>query len=302
MASSFTLAHLTDAHLPPAPWPPMGELALKRALGFINWKRARESLTDAAMLRRMIDDLRAQKPDHVAMTGDIVNLGLQAEFKAARGWIESLGAPEDVSFVPGNHDAYVRQALPTLAQTFAPWTHGEARAQSESAFPYLRVRGAVALIGVSSAVPTALFMATGKVGADQIAKLRALLVDCRARGLMRVVMVHHAPIPGMRAMRRMVDAPAVADVIAQEGAEVVLHGHHHRRMVNWIASPNTLTRGGRIPVVGAPQASTRLKDESHRAAYHLVALSRRGEGVEVSVRARGPDRETGAIGELPAVT
>ena len=301
LANSFTLAHLTDAHLPPAPWPPLAELALKRALGFINWKRARESLTDAPMLRRLMDDLRAQKPDHIAMTGDIVNLGLQGEFEAARKWLEALGAPDDVSFVPGNHDAYVRQALPTLAQAFAPWTRGDSSAQKESAFPYLRVRGDVALIGVSSAVPTALFMATGKVGADQIAGLRALLAEARAHGLMRVVMVHHAPIAGMHAMRRMVDAPAVADAIAQEGAEIVLHGHHHRRMVNWIASANTLALGGRIPVVGAPQASTRLKDEPHRAAYHLVSLTRRGEGVAVSVRARGPEDETGAIGELSAV-
>ena len=301
LADPFTIAHLTDAHLPPAPWPPTGELALKRLLGFINWKRARQSLTDAPMLRRLIDDMRAQKPGHVAMTGDVVNLGLRGEFAAARDWIDGLGAPEDVSFVPGNHDAYVRQALAALAQTFIPWTKRDAAERGEGLFPYLRVRGDVALIGVSSAVPTALFMATGKVGADQIAKLRAILADARARGLARVVMVHHAPISGMHPMRRMIDAAEVADVLAQEGAEIVLHGHHHRRMVNWIASEKTLTLGGRIPVDGAPQASTRLTDDSRRAAYHLVSLARRGEAVAVSVRARGPDRETGLIGELPAV-
>jgi 3',5'-cyclic AMP phosphodiesterase CpdA len=301
LTTSFTIAHLTDAHLPPAPWPPSDELALKRVLGFINWKRGRQRLTDAAMLERLTDDMRAQKPDHVAMTGDVVNLALRREFQAAGRWMESLGAAEDVSFVPGNHDAYVRQALPTLADTFAPWTGADAPGPDDRPFPYLRVRGEVALIGVRSGVPTALFMATGEVGANQLDALRALLADCRARGLIRVVMVHHAPIPGLPRMRGMVDAAAVAQVLAQEGAEIVLHGHHHKRMLHWISSEKTLALGGRIPVVGAPQASTSLKDDRHRAAYHLVSLTRREEGIAVSVRARGPDWKTGAIVELQAM-
>ena len=270
-------------------------------LGFINWKRGRQRLTDAAMLQRLTSDMRAQKPDHVAMTGDVVNLALRSEFQAARRWMESLGAAEDVSFVPGNHDAYVRQALPNLADTFAPWTASDVPSPSDGPFPSLRVRGDVALIGVRSGVPTALFMATGEVGAEQLGALRALLADCRARRLIRVVMIHHAPIPGLPRMRAMVDAAAVAHVLAQEGAEIVLHGHHHKRMLNWIASDKTLALGGRIPVVGAPQASTTLKDDHHRAAYHLVSLARREEGFAASVRARGPDRKTGAIIELPAV-
>jgi len=276
-------------------------LAFKRVLGFINWKRGRQRLTDEAMLQRLTDDLRAQKPDHVAMTGDVVNLALRREFQSARRWVEGLGAAEDVSFVPGNHDAYVRQSLPSLADTFAPWTAGDAPGPAADRFPYLRQRGEVALIGVRSGVPTALFMATGEVGADQLGRLRAILADCRARGLIRVVMVHHAPIPGLPIMRRMVDAEAVARVLAQEGAECVLHGHHHKRMLHWIASDKTLALGGRIPVVGAPQASTTLKDDRHRAAYHLISLAQREGGIAVSVRARGPDRKTGAIFELPAV-
>ena len=71
-------------------------------------------------------------------------------------------------------------------------------------------------------------------------------------------------------MRRMVDAPDVRLALAEEGAELVLHGHHHKRMVNFIDSERTQTAGGRIPVVGAPSASTWLTDDKHRAAYHLV--------------------------------
>ena len=38
------------------------------------------------------------------------------------------------------------------------------------AFPYLRRRGPLALIGLTTAVPTSLLMSTGQLGAAQIAK------------------------------------------------------------------------------------------------------------------------------------
>src|SRR5580692_538710 len=105
---SFTIAHLTDAHLAPAPWPRLSEMRLKRFMGYVNWKRSRERLSDMAGLERIVDDLRAQAPDHVAMTGDLVNIALPAEFRRAAAWMHTLGDPSEVSFTPGNHDAYVR--------------------------------------------------------------------------------------------------------------------------------------------------------------------------------------------------
>jgi 3',5'-cyclic AMP phosphodiesterase CpdA len=162
---SFTIAHLSDAHLGPAPWPGLGEMRLKRFMGFVNWKRARERLNDMAMLARLVADLRAQSPDHVAMTGDVVNIGLPAEFRRAAAWMRALGEPADVSFTPGNHDAYVRDAMEGLAETFAPWTSSDTGADGPNRFPFLRVRREVALIGLSSGVPTGPLMATGRLGA-----------------------------------------------------------------------------------------------------------------------------------------
>ena len=119
---SFTIAHITDPHLSPAPMPGFADLRLKRVMGFINWKRGRERLNDMALLKRLVADLRAQRPDHVAVTGDLVNIGMAAEFQRAALWMETLGEASDVSFVPGNHDAYVRASMPLLEATFAPWT------------------------------------------------------------------------------------------------------------------------------------------------------------------------------------
>ena len=117
---SFTIAHITDPHLSPAPMPGFADLRLKRVMGFINWKRGRERLNDMGLLKRLVEDLRAQRPDHVAVTGDLVNIGMPVEFQRAALWMETLGEPYDVSFVPGNHDAYVRASMPLLGTTFAP--------------------------------------------------------------------------------------------------------------------------------------------------------------------------------------
>ena len=59
---SFTIAHLSDAHLGPAPFPGLGEMRLKRFMGWVNWKRGRERLNDTAMLARLVADYARSRP------------------------------------------------------------------------------------------------------------------------------------------------------------------------------------------------------------------------------------------------
>ncbi len=277
---TFTIAHLSDPHLSPAPFPGGRELRLKRFLGWVNWKRARERLNDMEMLGRLVADMRAQNPDHVAMTGDAVNLGLCSEFSRAAEWMRELGAPADVSFTPGNHDAYVRDALPALARTFAPWTEG-------FRFPYLRRRGEVALIGLNTGLPTAPFLATGRLGAAQLHAFATLLRE--TAGLARVAMIHHPPMRGGRApvLRGLDDARDFESLISEWGAELILHGHTHRAMGRRMPSRATRNALGFVPVLGAPSVSAAAPDAVHRACYYLVALDRDGEGWRTSWRARG---------------
>ena len=68
------------------------------------------------MLAKIVADMKAQAPDHIAVTGDIANIALPAEFTRGRDWLESLGDATDVTFVPGNHDVYVRQAAADAAR------------------------------------------------------------------------------------------------------------------------------------------------------------------------------------------
>jgi 3',5'-cyclic AMP phosphodiesterase CpdA len=289
----FVLAHLSDVHIGPLPRPHPRDLLGKRLTGYINWKRGRHRVHDMDVLARLVADLRAQRPDHIAMTGDILNIGLPAEFPLGRAWLESLGHPHDVSFVPGNHDAYVRGSLPHLAATFAPWVRDGA--PHEPMFPYLRVRGEVALIGLSSGNPTAPLLASGTLGGPQRAAFAALLDETRR--LVRVVMIHHPPYRrGASAGRGLTDAAAFEAIVKRHGAELVVHGHNHRGSISRIAGA-----GGPVPVVGVASASAVPGTLMHRAAYHVYTIERTDGRLTIAGHARGlvsGGREIGDLGPL----
>ncbi|HXD46030.1 MAG TPA: metallophosphoesterase [Pseudolabrys sp.] len=260
----FTLAHLSDVHLAPLPRPRIGELVNKRITGYINWLRGRRFVHDRAVLERLVDDLKEQAPDHIAITGDIANIALEEEFVRGRRWLQQLDSFKNVSFVPGNHDAYVRQAV-RYAPQWAPYMTGDDGAVG---FPYVRRRGPVALIGLSTAVATAPFMATGRLGPNQLAALTALLNRTRAEGLFRVILIHHPPVSEAKPHKRLTDAAGFLSVIAAHGAELVLHGHDHLHMLNWLDGPG----GTRVPAVGVPSASAAPGTAHDAAAYNLYRI------------------------------
>jgi 3',5'-cyclic AMP phosphodiesterase CpdA len=290
---AFRLAHLSDAHIGPIPRPRLRELLGKRATGYANWLHKRARQHDMALLARLVEDLKAQAPDHVAMTGDVVNIGLPAEIAEAEEWLRRLGHPDDVSFSPGNHDAYTPGSMPKLTETFAPWMTDDGGARG---FPYLRRRGGVALIGLGSGVPTAPFVASGRLGGEQLARLATLLELTQAEGLGRVVLLHHPPHRGgARPLRGLGDAAAFEAVIARHGAELVLHGHNHQQSLHWLHGPEKET-----PIVGVASASARPQTHRPGAAYHLFEFSRENGQVRVALRARGLDAESGEIVDLGA--
>src|SRR5512144_798727 len=61
---AFTLAHLSDPHLPPLPAARLRDLASKRALGYLNWTRNRHNDRRRAVLDALVADVGAQQPDH----------------------------------------------------------------------------------------------------------------------------------------------------------------------------------------------------------------------------------------------
>jgi 3',5'-cyclic AMP phosphodiesterase CpdA len=262
---AFTLAHLSDVHLAPLPQPRLSELMGKRLTGYINWQRKRQYVHVPATLAALVADLKAQSPDHIAVTGDIANIGLPQEYLNGRDFLESLGTARDVTFVPGNHDIYVPEAAAFAARQWEPWMCDD---DGKSGFPFVRRRGPVAIIGVNSGVPTAPFVATGWIGPKQLAELAALLKALKQENLFRVVMIHHPPVSQAGRHKRLLDADVFKRVIAAQGAELILHGHDHVHMINWLNGPD----GTRVPAVGVPSASAKPGMDHDNAAYHLYRI------------------------------
>lgn len=263
----FLLAHLSDPHLGPLQIARFSELVSKRAIGFLNWHRRRRGIHRAEVLAAIVKDLQASQADHVAVTGDLVNLSLEAEFAPARLWLDALGPAEKVTVIPGNHDAYVRA---TAEHSYRHWDeYMRDDTPRQPRFPFLRRRGPVALIGLSSGVPTGFFMASGRLGDDQLAALADLLAAAEKEGLFRVVLVHHPPRSRrMNHFKRLIDGRAFRRLLADRGAELVLHGHDHVHSLLWLAGPRR-----RIPAVGVPSASATFHTDEDPAAYNLYAIA-----------------------------
>ncbi len=311
------IAHLTDIHLPPVPVPQLRELSLKRLLGFLNWHRSRKFLHNADVVERIVRDLKQQNFDHLIVSGDLVNLALEAEFVAGAEWMARLGPTENISFVPGNHDYY------GSAENFTARTahHGTASVAPLSAYmqsdyhqsdtlqpvrdflsgagngplqSFLKVVGEVAIIGLNSAIPTPPFKAYGELDAASLAFLEDCLPALKRAGFYRCVVLHHPPIAGLTPARRALrNAQELNAQLVIYGAELVLYGHNHRQQVNRLE-----TSDGFCHVVGTPSASICKAGPYDRARYNLFHIERTKDSWKTSMQGRGLIEDYGAVNDL----
>lgn len=314
----ITLTQISDVHLAPVTglWP--RHWNAKRLLGFLNWHYRRADIHRRDVVDRLIADMHKQKPAHIVVTGDLVNLGLPAELEQAKAWLASLGPPHAVSVIPGNHDIYVSMRRDIgVARWIKNMTSNDAGAalllqdpQNENpssnsfaapgpslqsikknqqeikpaSFPYCRVVGPLALIALNSSVPTAPFYATGIIGKEQCSALGHVLDRAREAGLVRVVLIHHPPLVGQAPRRRALrDASDLQDVLTAHGTELVLHGHNHRESINWIKGPLDSA-----PVIGVPSGSAaRVHGNEPLARYNVIRIIKWNNHVRFDVTGRG---------------
>lgn len=280
MDHPFTLAHISDPHLPlPAGLVPGSrELMGKRLLAYLSWRRKRQRTHSGDRLKALLRDVAAARPDAVAVTGDLINLALPGEFHAAARWLETLGDPEKVCLVPGNHDALVALPEERGFGSWRPWLKGDGAWEG---FPTLRRRHGVALVGLSSAVPTWPLLAGGRLGRPQLDRTERMLAELREQGLFRVVLIHHPPVEPGSWRIALWDAPGLRSILRRVGAELVLHGHRHLWSFNSLPGPT-----GAIPVLGVPSASHRGEGEQ-ASRWNLHRISPLRGGWHLSTESRG---------------
>ena len=268
------LAHCSDLHLLSLDGTRWLDFMNKRWIGGLNLltNRGRHYHTEA--FEDMVADFAVAGIDHVVCTGDVTNLAFEQEFRYAKERVDKIGlGTHNVTVLPGNHDSYVKVGMAHFAEIFADyctadegwaWTEGEP-------WPVVRVRGPLALIGLTTSRKTPWFTAYGVVGEEQLARLDQVLGDPRLAGLTRVVAIHHPPA-GKRArsiIRGLRDHEAFGAVIAKHGAELVLHGHEHRDLRAALTVP-----GGTVPVLGVPSGTYLAGDADRTARYRVIELER----------------------------
>ncbi len=292
MTETFTLAQLSDLHLTAVSGFAPRYWNSKRFLGYINWQRARRAVHRIEIADRLVADVRMLRVDHVAVTGDLVNLGLPAEHDAALAWLHSAGPPEHVTVIPGNHDIYSIMRGDRGIARWASYMGGE---EETLAFPFVRRAGPLALIGLNSAEETPPFVAAGKLGPDQLQVAGDLLARLGEEGAIRVVLIHHPPLAGLAPPRRaLTDAAHFVRMIERSGAELVLYGHNHVPALHWIG-----TRDAQVPVVGAASASAaRQIGDEPLAQYNVFTFFRHGNRLRIRQTIRGLETPSGSVVRL----
>jgi 3',5'-cyclic AMP phosphodiesterase CpdA len=290
---SFSLAHLSDLHLTSLNnikiFP---QLLNKRLLGYLSWRHKRRVVHRREIIEALLDDLHITNPEQIVVTGDLTHLGLPMEYAEVAQWLPSLGTPEQVTVIPGNHEAYSGKSWFKSCDGWAPYLESDTQLdlpKTADFFPSLRIRGQVAIIGLCSARPSLPLLAIGSLGQKQLSGLEVLLQETGDRGLLRIVLVHHPPVPGtVNWRKRLTDVKALTTVLARHGAELVLHGHAHTPALSVLETPS-----GAIPVIGAPSASELSPWTGNCAKYNIYRMRRLGASWELTMSVRGYSEETG---------
>lgn len=270
----FRFTHISDPHLTSLDAVRLTELLNKRLLGYLSWHWRRKKRHLPKVLSVVAERARLDG-EHLVITGDLTQIGLADECRQAREWLEALGQADQISVIPGNHDVYAsRDASIGLWQ---PWMQSDpdrlTGLDTDAQFPFVRKRECVAFLGISSAVVTPPFFASGKIDSAQLARLELLLKE--TKGCFRVLLVHHSPAKNKDSFRRRLsDAAKIKALLAKHGVELILHGHNHT--TKWCSVPGP---SGDIPVIGVasasaaiPPATAKTASSSGRAGYHAYEV------------------------------
>ncbi|MCG8417509.1 MAG: metallophosphoesterase [Proteobacteria bacterium] len=285
---AMRIAHCSDLHLLSLQGARILDFANKRWIGRLNLLTNRGRHYHTSAFEAMVADFNASDVDHVICTGDVTNLALEQEFRFARTLFDQIElGPHRVTVIPGNHDAYIAKGNQYFTQYFADYFKADAEwerpadetsarsghraAPDDPTWPVVRIRGNVALIGLSTSMQTPWFTAYGRLGTAQLDRLRAVLADRRLASCLRLVAIHHPPVgkSAHNKIRGLRDFAAFARVIAESGAELVIHGHEHRDLRGELPGPN----GDIVPVLGVQSGTYEANRPERTARYRIFEIA-----------------------------
>lgn len=304
---TFRIAHFSDLHVLSLAGVGFHRFLGKRLTGWANLRFKRKHVHHAAYVREIAQEITRAKVDHVAITGDLTNLALEPEFQLAREILEEELhlSPKDISIVPGNHDLYTRGALvgKRFTSFFSEYTKCDLDVAVDIGaghFPYVKLRGPAAVIGLSSAVPRLPLVASGHLGGLQLDALETALAHAEVRSRTPVLLVHHPlfnPDSKVKTLLEgLTDAPRLQRILGRLGAGLLLHGHLHRRLARKLD-----TATGHVLSVGATSASLHHEHETRMSGFNLYELDDAGRLTKMEAHVLDPDRHEFHVERIPEV-
>ncbi len=279
----------------------------KRLTGYANIRLKRGHVHRSSYVRAIAREVTRAKVDHVVITGDLTNLALETEFAAVRKLLEEeLGlGPRDVSIVPGNHDLYTRGAHTSgrFNAYFGAYLESDlpdlAIDLGVGRFPFVKLRGPAAIIGLSSALPRLPFVSSGKLGTKQLGALARILAHPEVRSRTPIVLLHHPahnPLSLVESLLRGLDDAALLWTSVKDVPRgLILHGHLHRRVQQTLP-----TDRGHMHAVGAPSASLEHEDRARMAGFNVYELRDDGAISTLESHMFDPSRDEFQTVPLPA--
>jgi 3',5'-cyclic AMP phosphodiesterase CpdA len=295
------IAHCSDLHLLSLSGARFLDFANKRWIGGLNLLVSRGRHHQPGIFAAMVRDINAERVDHVICTGDVTNLGLAQEFRFARSFFDQFAiGPEQVTVIPGNHDAYVADGAGHFSEHFAPHFASDAGWEWDDGdpWPVVRIRGQTAIVGLSTSHETPWFTCFGVLGHKQLERLGQVLGDPRLAGRFRIVAIHHPPA-GSRSespVRGLRDRKLFAEVLARHGAELVLHGHEHRDLYAELAGAG----GVQVPVRGIQSGTYHATRPELLARYRIYELTPEGVLSGEILRVWSPEQGSFAVERSPS--
>ena len=278
----YRIAHVTDLHVlsdTAAHWRQI--VFNKRVTGFANTMLRRGRVHRRDFLERVLDTA-SRTCDHLVVTGDITNLALESEYEEAVELLQHAARTCETTVVPGNHDIYLppihhERRFPHHFGRFLESDLPELTLDLPSGpFPCVKLRGPVALIALTSAVPRPPFIAAGYLGHEQLDALARILAHPEVRSRLPVILLHHPPVDDRSRWRQLrdglVDAEAFRRVLRPLDRGLVLFGHLHLRVRCAIR-----TDRGAVDVIGATGSALDHQNPAIRSGYNVYTIDDDGK-------------------------